>query len=175
MARRSFKEKGVFVKKVNQKVVLIKHTFFLFRCDACLRGVLAIPGQRRVCLMASSTRSFGTWLMPWAQPAGSDHKITLLGERPDQSISREVPMATVSVALQMPESVIVHTCVSLGPLPHSGPEPATVGILFYHLGHQAQLEIILILWFMFAFLTIAQWSPCSALCVWDNHRRSAES
>ena len=54
-------------------------------------------------------------------------------------------MATRSMALQMPESVIVGTCAGPGSLPHSGPEPATMGILFAQLGHQAQLEVILII------------------------------
>lgn len=95
----------------------------------------------------------------WAQPARSSPKISLLCERPDQSISRKLSMATRSMALQMSESVTVGTCVGLGSLPHSGPEPATTGILFFQLGHQTWLELILIIWFLFAFLTIGSMSP----------------
>lgn len=47
--------------------------------------------------------------------------------------------------LQTPAGVVGGVSVGPGTLPHSGPQLATMGILFPQLGHQAQLEVILII------------------------------
>jgi len=56
-----------------------------------------------------------------------------------------MPMTTRSVALPMPAGVIGGVSLGPGTLSCSGPEPATTGILSSHLGHQAELEVILII------------------------------
>jgi len=76
-----------------------------------------------------------------AQPAECGPKIPLLCDRPEQTM----PMTTRSVALPMPAGVIGGVSLGPGTLSCSGPEPATTGILSSHLGHQAELEVILII------------------------------
>lgn len=108
------------------------------------------------------------------QPAENSPKIPLLCDRPDHSISRKSPMATRSMALQMPAIVIGD--ISTGPrtLPCSGPKPDMTEILFSQLGHQAQLEVILIIWFLFVLLAIGWMRPlCCFVCL-RYHRLSAE-